>query len=55
MDDGSRQRRQPSRAAFLTQAGALLRKNVRYQRQNWCAAERGCSARGHALFGRDRR
>jgi hypothetical protein len=27
--------RQPSRAAFATQAGALLRKNLRYQRKNW--------------------
>ena len=32
--DGGRGR-QPSRAAFVTQAGALLRKNLRYQRKNW--------------------
>jgi len=36
MDAGSSQQsRAPSRAAFVTQAGALLRKNLRYQRSNW--------------------
>jgi hypothetical protein len=26
----------PLRASFSVQAGALLRKNLRYQRKNWC-------------------
>ena len=34
----------PSKPSFLTQSGALLRKNIRYQKKNWCAA---CVAAGH--------
>ncbi len=29
-----------AKAAFATQAGALLRKNARYQQKNWCALQR---------------
>jgi hypothetical protein len=46
------ERRQPSRAAFATQAGALLRKNLRYQRQNWCVGGRRA---GRAAAARDKR
>ena len=31
----------PSRPSFATQSGALLRKNIRYQKKNWCAPQLG--------------
>jgi hypothetical protein len=34
----------PSKPSFATQSGALLRKNIRYQKKNWCVASRRSGA-----------